>query len=160
MDEPDAVKSLLAGFVAGTLQADDSERIRRHLALCAGCSRDASILRRLVHEVQRLPEHVPGPESLARITALARARRMEVLERRRQARLTAAIALLGWVLVIASLPLWQWLAEAVRIWSGWPVTTGVLTAFSLGALLSYLFLPGLWALLDGGSATNYGEGRR
>jgi anti-sigma factor RsiW len=160
MDQHDAVKSLLAGFVAGSLQAEENKRIRRHLDLCEGCSRDFAVLRRLAQAVQSLTEEVPGPECLVRITALARARRMEVLEHRRQAGLAAAAALFGWAMVIMALPLWQGLSGMLRGWSGWPISTGPLTAVALGALFSYLFLPGLWALLERYRVTNEEEGRR
>lgn len=160
MDQHDAVKSLLAGFVAGSLQAEENKRIRRHLDLCEGCSRDFAVLRRLAQAVQSLTEEVPGPECLVRITALARARRMEVLEHRRQTGLAAAAALFGWAMVIMALPLWQGLSGMLRGWSGWPISTGPLTAVALGALFSYLFLPGLWALLERYRVTNEEEGRR
>jgi hypothetical protein len=160
MDEHDAVQPLLAGFVAGTLQAEENERIRRHLDLCTGCSRDAFILRRLVQAVQRLPEEAPGPECLARISELARARRLEVLANRRQTGLAAAVALLGWAMVIMTLPLWQWLAGMMQVRSGWQMPAGPLTAFALGALLSYLFLPGLWVLLERCRVASYGERRQ
>ena len=120
----------------------------------------ATILRRLIRAVQRLPEDGPSPVCLDRIAALATNRRMEVLENRRQAGLTAAIALFGWTMVITTLPLWQRLAETARTWSGWQISTGPLTALALGSLLSYLFLPGLWALLERHRTTDYREGRR
>ena len=160
MDEHDAVRSLLAGFIAGALQADDSERVRRHLDGCADCAQNAAVLQRLVQMVQRLPGDVPGPACLARITDVARAHRAKVLESRRQAGLTVAVALLGWVMAAMTLPLWQWLAGVMRVWSGWKIPADPLAAFALGALLSCLFLPGIWAMLERVRVARNGEVRQ
>jgi hypothetical protein len=111
-----------------------------------------------VQAVQKLPEKAPSPECLARITALAKARRMQVLEHRRQAGLTAAAAIFGWAMVIMALPLWQGLAGMLGEWSGWPISAGPLTAVALGVFFSYLFLPGLWALLERYRVANDEEG--
>ena len=148
MNEHDAVKSLLAGFAAGTLAAEDQGRVRHHLTLCADCAMRSSFLQRLVPVVQNLPTPALNYASLLRIAALASAQRMEVIERRKQTFLIIAATLLGWMLVIISLPLWQWLAEWVKGWSGLPIAAGLPTAFVMSALLSYLFLPALWALLE------------
>jgi len=160
MSEHDAVRSLLADFVTGSLPAEEGERVRRHLDVCAYCSRNTAVLQRLVMAVQRLPAPVPAAECLVRVATLARDRRIQVIEGRQQTYLTAAVALLGWAMVIISLPLWQGLAEKVRIWSGWPVAAGFPIDLAIGALLSYLFLPALWVLLEGRRVIEYEEGRR
>jgi hypothetical protein len=159
MNEHDVLKSLLADLVAGSLNHEDQAGIRRHLDLCARCSLNARILRQVVQAAQRPQGDASGPKYLAHISELANAHRMKVIANRRQAAFAAAVSLLGWALVIMTLPLWQWLAGILRQWSGWQVFGGPLSAFALGALLSYLFVPGLWLLLEPYRVTRSEEGR-
>lgn len=160
MNDHDAVKSMLVDFAAGTLPTDHHGRVRSHLALCAECTRDSAFLQRIVPIVRNLPAPEMNRASLLRIAGLAAARRIEVIERRRRTLLIIAAALLGWMLVIISLPLWQWLAERASAWSGMQLTAGPPTAFALSALLSYMFLPALWALMEQRRATMDGEESR
>jgi anti-sigma factor RsiW len=148
MDEHNVVKIWLPDFAAGSLSAEEQERVRRHLARCADCSRDSALLQRLVPVFQNLPAPDVNQAVLVRIAAQAAARRMEVIERRRQTFLIIAAALLGWTLVVVSLPLWRWLIEWASAWSGLPINAGLPTAFVLSALFSYLYLPAIWVLLE------------
>lgn len=148
MSEHDVVKSMLVDFAAGTLSTEVQAHVRRHLAICADCARQSASLERLAPVIQNLPAPALNRATLVRIAGLAAARRKEVIECRRQTFLIIAAALLGWMLVFISLPLWQWLAEWVKGWSGLPIAAGLPTAFVMSALLSYLFLPAIWALME------------
>jgi anti-sigma factor RsiW len=160
MIDHERARELALGLLAGTLSATDEALLRAHLDRCAECSCRLEVWRRLVGAVKSDPESSLSPAALARITRLAQARREQVLRDRRQAWLTATAAILGWLLVLTSIPIWQFAADEFRAWAGWPGATGPIAALVVGALLSYMFVPGLAPLLTRRRRTAAGGGRR
>jgi predicted anti-sigma-YlaC factor YlaD len=149
MIDHEKARALLPRLMAGTLSENQETALLAHLKSCSDCSRRLESWQRLTGVLRERREPSLPPAAVARIAALARARRREVLEERRQLWPLVSMALFGWLLVLATLPLWQLAASGLRSLIGWPGSTGPAMAFLLGAILSYAFLPGLAPLLAG-----------
>lgn len=119
MSEHEKTRKNLAALAAGALSAEEDARLRAHLAACPECRRQEQLWRRLLGAMQRIPETVPTPARLARVVALAQARREEVLEKRWNRLVLTGLVLYGWALFIVTLPLApaavSWLSERLAL---------------------------------------------
>ncbi|MDA2914316.1 zf-HC2 domain-containing protein [Acidobacteriia bacterium AH_259_A11_L15] len=136
MNEHEKTRRNLAALAAGTLPADEEARLRAHLAACPDCARQEQVWGGLLKAFARVPETTPTPARLARITALAQARREEVLAARWQKIVMTGLAVLGWAWFALVWPaLWaarDWLVD----WLALPPTTGTVLTMILWWLLS------------------------
>ena len=128
MSEHETMRRRLVALVAGTLSASEEARLRSHLASCPECAREAQAWERLVRALGRIPETLPTPARLARITARAQARREEIFEKRWNRLVLTGLVLYGWALFVVS----------------WPLLPGL-----VGWLSDQLALPGFAVILVG-----------
>lgn len=119
MSEHEEMRKNLAALAAGLLAPAAEEAVRAHLGACPACAREAETWRRLVGAMERLPAALPNPARLARLTALAQARRAELLERRWNRLVLTGLVLYGWALWVVALPLLpvvvDWLAARLAL---------------------------------------------
>lgn len=119
MSDHEQVRNRLGLLVTGGLSAEEEARLRAHLAACPDCARQEEAWRRLVKAMGRIPETLPTRARLARIAALAQARRQEVLARRWNRLVLTGLVLYGWALFIVVLPLLpagvSWLGERLAL---------------------------------------------
>lgn len=118
MSHETAQKNLVA-LAAGSLTEQQEGSLGAHLQTCSECSQQLETWQRLTQSLRRIPETTPTPARLARIAALARARREEVIALRWDRLVLTGLVLFGWTLSLVTLQgIWtanQWLAE----WTGW-----------------------------------------
>jgi anti-sigma factor RsiW len=127
MSEHEKTRKNLQALVAGLLSAEEERAASAHLAHCAECSRQVEIWRRLAGSLERLPEVAPAPARLARIAALARARRQEVMETRWNRLVLTGLVICGWMCFLIPLPLAPTVLRWVGGWLGLPsLVAGVL----------------------------------
>lgn len=105
MNEHEKTQSSLPQLIAGTLSPSEAIQVRSHLAECGECARQEQVWRGLARAMKRIPETTPTPVRLARIAALAQARREEVLEHRWNRLVLTGLVLYGWALFVVSVPL-------------------------------------------------------
>lgn len=146
MNHETAKKNLVA-LVAGNLPERTESSLRTHLQSCSECSRQLEVWQRLTQSLRRIPETTPTPARLARIAALARARREEVILQRRNRLVLTGLVLFGWTLSLLTLRgVWeanQWLAA----WTGWPVMANPVMPVLLWFGLTWMAGIGLLPLL-------------
>ena len=128
MDEHERTRKDLPALVTGSLPAADEETALAHLARCTACARAQEAWQRLVQGLQHLPEVAPAPFRLARITALATARRAETVARQRNTQILVTLAVFSFLLFLATLPLLSALTDRLGGWLGLSPTL----AFTLG----------------------------
>ncbi len=147
MNEHERTRTKLGLLLAGALSPKEEKALRAHIAKCADCSRRLEIHRQLTDAIVDSPGESPDPELTARIVRQSQSRRLQVIRERRQARQVISLALIGWLLVLISVPLWVEVLNGVREWLEWPGETGPVTALLAGAVFTYLFLPAIRPLL-------------
>jgi anti-sigma factor RsiW len=141
MDEHEKTRKNLLELVAGSLPRAEEEAVRAHLGRCAACEREAEAWQCLVQDLQRLPAAMPAAVRLARITALAAARRAEVVARQRNTKVLVALALFSFLLFVAIVRLLSALTGrlggcldlspalaftlALAAWWGWSLLAGL-----------------------------------
>ena len=129
MDEHEKTRKNLLVLMTGSLPPADEEAALEHLARCAACARAQEGWRRLVQGLQHLPAATPpAPFRLARITALASARRAETAAKQRNAAVLVALAVFSCLLFLATLPLLSTLTHRLGGWLG----LSPMLAFTLG----------------------------
>jgi len=128
MDEHERTRKDLPALVTGSLPAADEETALAHLARCTACARAQEAWQRLVQGLQHLPESIPAPFRLARISALATARRAETVARQRNTQILVTLAVFSFLLFLATLPLLSALTDRLGGWLGLSPTL----AFTLG----------------------------
>lgn len=144
MSHETAQKNLVA-LAAGSLTEQQEGSLGAHLQTCSECSQQLETWQRLTQSLRRIPETTPTPARLARIAALARARREEVIAQRWDRLALTGLVLFGWTLSLVTLQgIWtanQWLAN----WSGWTALdnpwTPVLLWFTLTWMAALALLP-------------------
>jgi anti-sigma factor RsiW len=104
MDQHRLILDQLADFSAGQLSDSKAARVRAHLIQCPTCSERSRELQEITRALNQAPESFVNPIVLRRITALATARRIEVLERRRLHRWVALFAFSMGFCFLVSLP--------------------------------------------------------
>lgn len=150
MSEHKAARQKLAALVAGTLVADEEARVRAHLADCPECVRQERVWRSLLKALERIPETVPTQARLARIAALAQARREEVLVAKRARMLLTGLVLFGWAWFVVAWPalsvIRDWLVESLAVppLAGSLLTAGLWWVASLVMGLALLPLLRQW----------------
>jgi anti-sigma factor RsiW len=128
MDEHERTRKDLPALVTGSLPAADEETALAHLARCTACARAQEAWQRLVQGLQHLPESIPAPFRLARISALATARRAETVARQRNTQILVTLAVFSFLLFLATLPLLSALTDRLGGWLGLSPTL----AFTVG----------------------------
>ena len=118
MDEHEKTRNNLMALAAGLLPLADEKAARGHLARCAVCTRELENCRRTIQGLAGLPAGAPSSFRLARITALAVARREEIVADRRNAVVLGGLAVLSWLFFLASLPLLSTLSHWLGVWLG------------------------------------------
>lgn len=131
MNDHAVTQGNLAALIAGSLPDAEQIKARAHLAECAECTRQLEHLFTLANTVKRLPHPELTNAQLTRFTALARARRQEVIERRQHRWVMAALAIYGWVMFLFSLALFSPLNHALEKQFGWPPLVSGLTSLIL-----------------------------
>lgn len=117
-DEHDAVQSLLPWYFTSSLDADDLQRVQRHLRDCAECQADVAWQERFCTP-DRLPTPALPPQSVDRgWAALARRIAADAAQRQRTPARPAA-------------PAWRW----------WPVAFAAQSALVALVLLAWFVLP-------------------
>ena len=146
MNHETAKKNLVA-LVAGNLPERTESSLRTHLQSCSECSRQLEVWQRLTRSLRRIPETTPTPARLARIAALARARREEVILQRQNRLVLTGLVLFGWTLSLLTLRgVWeanQWLAA----WTGWPVMANPVMPVLLWLTMTWMAALALLPLL-------------
>ncbi len=146
MSHSTAQKNLVA-LAAGSLTERQEDSLHTHLQTCSECSRQLETWQRLTGALQRLPETAPAPARLARIAALARARREEVIAQRWNRLVVTGLVLFGWTLSLVTLQgVWtanQWLAG----WTGWSAIDNLWTPVLLWLTLTWMAALALLPLL-------------
>ena len=146
MNHETAQKNLVA-LVAGNLPERTESSLRTHLQSCSECSRQLEVWQRLTQSLRRIPETTPTPARLARIAALARARREEVILQRQNRLVLTGLVLFGWTLSLLTLRgVWtanQWLAG----WTGWTAIDNPWTPVLLWLTLTWMAALALLPLL-------------
>ncbi len=119
MSEHEKIRARLAALAAGTLSAAEAAESKAHLAACTSCAAEFARWQRLERAVTQLPAAEPSTVSVARIGALATARRWQVLERRWNRLVLTGLILYGWALFAVSWPLLptatEWLSQQLRL---------------------------------------------
>lgn len=119
MSEHETARQKLAMLATGALSPDEEICIRAHLAACRACAREEQVWRGLLRALARVPETIPAPGRLARIAALAQARREEVLAKRWNRLVLVGLALYGWTWFLLTWPLLStmgdWLAGRLAL---------------------------------------------
>ena len=118
MDEHEKTRNNLMALVAGLLPAADEKAVGEHVSSCAACAHELENSRRLVQGLISLPAAATSPFQLARIKALAVARRAENLARRRNVVLLLMLAFFSWLVFASSLPLLSAVADKLGPWMG------------------------------------------
>ena len=134
MDQHRLIFDQLADFVAEQLSDSNAARICVHLTECPTCSERSKELQGIMRALNQAPEVFVNPIVLRRITALAEARRAEVLERRQLHRWVALFAFSMGFCFLVSLPVlskfsvvlgerWHWpsswaVAMGLTAWGG------------------------------------------
>jgi anti-sigma factor RsiW len=118
MDEHETTRENLTALAAGLLPDTGAKAARQHLFACAACRRELESCRRMLQNLADLPAAGPSPFRLARVTALAVARREELLAKRRNAVVLAGLAMISWLFFLASLPLLSALSHWLGAWLG------------------------------------------
>jgi hypothetical protein len=118
MDEHEKTRKNLMALAAGLLPLADEKVGREHLARCAVCTRELESCRRTIQGLAGLPAGSPSSFRLARITALAVARREEIVTDRRNAVVLGGLAVFSWLFFLASLPLLSTLSHRLGLWLG------------------------------------------
>lgn len=141
MSEHEQVRKNLAARAAGVLSPAEQAELRAHLAACPECAREERVWHRLLEAMERIPETLPTPARLARIKAMAVARREELLERRWNRLVLTGLVLYGWALFLIIWPLLPaavgWLSERLALpWFA-------LVILGLGAWWSFCWVIGL-----------------
>ena len=147
MTEHEVTQRNLAALIAGLLPSAEETRARAHMAACAECHRQLEGLITLAKTVKRLRNPELTTAQLARLTALARARRQEVMEQRQHHWVLVALAIFGWMLFLSSLALLGPMNHALQNQFGWsPLVTG-LTGLTLWGTFCWAIAFGLIPLL-------------
>ena len=136
MTEHEKTKTRLGLLLGGALSAEEERALQNHLARCAECSRRLEDSRRLADAVASAPGEVPSPALVARIVDQAQSRRLQVIQERGRAWRVAGLALLGWTLVLISVPVWREILNRARAWLSWPGETGPVAALLAGAVFT------------------------
>jgi len=127
MSEHETIRTRLAALVAGTLSEAEATAARAHLGKCAACAAEFARWQKLERAVTQLPAAEPSAASVARIAALAAARRWQVLERRWNRLVLTGLVLYGWALFVVIWPLLPtvtgWLSEQLHL--PWFAVVGV-----------------------------------
>jgi len=148
MDEHERTRKNLPALVTSSLPPADEEAALAHLARCADCGREREAWQRLVQGLQHLPAAIPTRFRIARITALATARRAEAVARQRNTQTFVTLAVFSFLLFLATLLLFSALAQRLGGWLGLPPTLAItvsLVAWWGSSLLAGLGLvPLLW----------------
>lgn len=131
MDEHEKTGKILMALAAGLLPLADEKAAREHLLQCAACTRELESCRRMIQGLTYLPAAAPSAFRLARITALAVARREEIVANRRNTVVLVGLAVFSWLFFLASLPLLSTLTHRLGAWLG----ISSLLAFALGLTL-------------------------
>ena len=149
MSEHETISSKLAELAAGTLSEAEAAAARRHLAACALCGVEFARWQQLGRAVTQLPAAEPSAARVARIAALATARRWQVLERRWNRLVLTGLILYGWALFLVAWPLLptatDWLSQQLRL----PGFAVALLALSLWWSFCWVIGLGLLPLLRG-----------
>ncbi len=124
------VLELLPDLVAGHLTAKDANPVHDHLRVCALCANRLNELRSLTNGLRTLPAGSLDPSRLIRIAALARAKRVEVLDRRQQHWLATLILLSTGLFYFLSVVILSKISEWLSTWwhcsPGWALMAGVI----------------------------------
>lgn len=146
MNHETAQKNLVA-LAAGSLTERQEGSLHTHLQTCSECSQQLETWQRLTGALERLPAPLPAPSRLARIAALARARREEVITQRWNRLVITGLVLFGWTLSLLTLQgVWtanQWLAG----WTGWTAIDNPWTPVLLWLTLTWMAALALLPLL-------------
>ncbi len=147
MNEHETIHAKLAALAAGTLSDAEAAAARAHVAACAPCAAELARWRRLGRAVTQLPAAEPSTARVARIAALATARRWQVLERRWNRLVLTGLILYGWALFLVVWPLLptatDWLSQQLRL----PGFAVMLLALSLWWSFCWVIGLGLLPLL-------------
>ena len=147
MTEHETIRAKLAALAAGTLSEAETAAARAHLDACAKCAAEFAGWQRLGRAVTQLPAPEPSAARVARIAALATARRWQVLERRWNRLVLTGLILYGWALFLVAWPLLptatDWLSQQLRL----PGFAVVLLALSLWWSFCWVIGLGLLPLL-------------
>lgn len=147
MNEHEVTQRNLAGLITGSLPGAEEIKAREHMAGCAECTRQLEHLFTLAKTMKRLPHPELTTAQLTRLTAMARARRQEVMEQRQHHWVLVALAIFGWVMFLSSLTLLGPLNHALQNQFGWsPLVTG-LTGLTLWGTFCWAIAFGLIPLL-------------
>jgi anti-sigma factor RsiW len=147
MNDHEVTQRNLSALIAGSLPDADEIKAREHLAKCPECTRRLDGLFTLANSVKTLPHPELSNMQLARLTALARARRHEVMERRQHRWVMATLAIYGWVMFLFSLALFSPLNHALEKQFGWPPLVTGLTSLILWGTFCWTIGFGLVPLL-------------
>lgn len=147
MNEHETIRAKLAALAAGALSKVETAAVRAHLAACAPCAAEFAGWQRLGRAVTQLPAAEPSAARVARIAALAAARRWQVLERRWNRLVLTGLILYGWALFLVVWPLLptatDWLSQQLRL----PGFAVMLLALSLWWSFCWVIGLGLLPLL-------------
>jgi anti-sigma factor RsiW len=143
----DAAQKNLVGLAAGSLTEQQESSLHAHLQTCAECSQQLETWQRVTGALERLPAPLPAPARLARIAALARSRREEVIAERWNRLVFTGLALFVGTFSFATLQgIWaanQWVAG----WSGWTAIDNPWTPVLLWLALTWMAALALLPLL-------------
>lgn len=147
MNDHEQIRSKLPALLAGTLKPREEAAVEAHLKQCPECARQLDVWQRLLGAMRRIPETVPTPARLARIAALARARRAEVLAEHQNRLVLAGVVLFGWAVSLLTLrgifAASRWLTE----WAGWEIMANPAVPVFAWIALTWMAALGLLPLL-------------
>lgn len=146
MSDHKEIRAKLAELLAGGLPAKQEAAVRAHVAECGECARELELWKRLTAGLRRVPATLPTPARLARIAALAQARRAEVLEQRRNRLVLTGLALYGWALFLAAWPALESLTGWLGVSGSAVAPVAVLGWVTFTWMISFALLPLLRSL--------------
>lgn len=146
MSDHKEIRAKLAELLAGGLPAKQEAAVRAHVAECGECARELELWKRLTAGLRRVPATSPTPARLARIAALAQARRAEVLEQRRNRLVLTGLALYGWALFLAAWPALESLTGWLGVSGSAVAPVAVLGWVTFTWMISFALLPLLRSL--------------
>jgi anti-sigma factor RsiW len=129
------IRELLQASVEGSLTAQQEARVRSHIQACPACAMQAQVWARVVHALAAPVPMQMSPAQLARVAALARARRQIILQRRVSRFTLGAAIFVGWCFLLAFLPIFE---PLVRWFNAW---------LHIGSLLSAVTIVSAWWLM-------------
>ncbi len=138
MSEHDEIRELLALAAAGALDANEEERIARHMRSCALCSEELDSWKQMALGLRRLPTPQAPRGLVERARARAEARLVEEAEHRWNRSVMIFLIVFAWALTLMSWPVARLLSRGLlglldpRLSQAWIGFAGFTTLAWLG----------------------------